>query len=92
MKRRSMLLALLNYITDSAKTAVTSIAGVFVGQASVQGSLSAANTALQHAAWTVAILAGVLTVVNLFFPLRTFYEAYKTKHHEKFIKENDDED
>ena len=92
MKRRSMLLALLNYITDSGKTAVTSIAGVFVGQASVQGSLSAANTALQHAAWTVAILAGVLTVVNLFFPLRTFYEAYKTKRHEQFIKENDDED
>lgn len=87
-----MLLALLNYITDSAKTAVTSIAGLVVGQASVSANLSAANTALQHAAWTIAILAGVLTVANLFFPLRTFYENYKAKRHEKFIKENDDED
>jgi len=87
-----MLLALLNYVTDSAKTAATSIAGVFVGQASVSGSLSAANTALQHAAWSVAILAGLLTIANLFFPLRAFYEEYKTKKHEQFLKENDDED
>jgi len=87
-----MLLALLNYVTDSAKTAVTSLAGVFVGQASVSGSLSAANTALQHSAWVVAILAGVLTIANLFFPLRTFYEEYKLKRNEKFLKELDDED
>lgn len=27
-------------------------------------SLSAANTAFQHAAWTVAILAGIVSIVN----------------------------
>lgn len=92
MTRRTMLLALLNYITDSAKTAVTSVAGVFVGQISANGTLSAANTALQHAAWTIAILAGFLTIINLFFPLRTFYEEYKIRRNEKFIKENEDDE
>jgi len=90
--RRTMLLAILNYITDSGKTAFTSVAGVFVGQASLSSGLSGANTALQHAAWTVAILAGLLTIANLFFPLRTFYEDYKTKRKEQFIKEHEDED
>jgi len=87
-----MLLALLNYITDSAKTATTSIAGAFVGQASAAVPLSMANTALQHAAWTVAILAGLLTIANLFFPLRTFYENYKVRKHEKYLRENDLDD
>lgn len=85
-----MLLAILNYITDSAKTAATSVAGVFVGQASISGSLSSANVALQHAAWTVAILAGLLTIANLFFPLRTFYEVYKSKKHERYLNEDED--
>ena len=86
-----MLLAILNFITDSVKTAATSVVGVFVGQASVSGSLSAANVALQHAAWTVAIIAGVLTIANLFFPLRSFYEQYKTQKHEKYLKEHDED-
>jgi len=85
-----MILALLNYITDSAKTAATSVAGVVIGQAST--NMSSANTALQHAAWTVAILAGFLTIINLFFPLRTFYEEYKQRKNEKYLKENSDED
>ena len=86
-----MLSAILNFITDSAKTASTSIAGAIVGQASAAGTLTIANTALQHAAWTVAILAGVLTIANLFFPLRTFYEEYKQRKHEQYLKENDED-
>lgn len=86
-----MIAAIRNFITDSSKTAGTSIVGVFIGQASASGSLSAANVALQHAAWSVAILAGLLTIANLFFPLRTFYENYKIRKHEKFLKETDDE-
>ena len=74
-----MLLAILNYITNSAKTASTSLAGAFVGQVAVESKLSTANIALQHAAWTVAIFAGLATIANLFFPLRSFYENYKKK-------------
>lgn len=87
-----MLLSILNYITDSGKTALTSVTSAFIGQAAAEESLDRANVALQHAAWSIAILAGLLTIINLFFPLRTWYEEYKTRRHEKFIKEREDEE
>ena len=92
ISKRSMLLALLNYITDTAKTAITSVAGVMVGQvAQSSNSLNVANTALQHAAWTIAIVAGLTTIINLFFPLRSFYEEYKKRKNERYLNENDKE-
>ncbi len=65
-----MLNAILNYLTDSSKLIATSVGGIFVSTT----PLSQANTALQHGAWFVAIVAGILTIINLFFPLRSFYE------------------
>lgn len=83
-----MLMFLLNFITDTPKTAATAIVSAAVGQVSFESRLNVANTALQHSAWVVAILAGILTIINLFFPLRTFYENYKAKKEEKerFLK------
>lgn len=72
-----MILAVLNFVTDTPKTLTTSLAGVAVGQ--VANDIDRVNTAFQHAAWTVAILAGILTMINLFFPLRSFYEAKKAR-------------
>jgi len=74
---------ILNYITDSGRTAATSVVGAVTGQIAYESTtITSINTAFQHAAWTVAILAGIMTMVNLFFPLRTFYLRYKRKHHE----------
>jgi len=73
-----MLTYLLNYITDSGRTALTSVAGAITGQIAFEtNALTNINTAFQHAAWTVAILAGIMTMVNLFFPLRSFYDKHK---------------
>ena len=56
---------------DPLKSAVTSILSAIAGSwynyfgvyiSSI--SLSAANTAFQHAAWTVAILAGIVSIIN----------------------------
>ncbi|MEI6062311.1 MAG: hypothetical protein WCR72_16530 [Bacteroidota bacterium] len=74
-----MILAILNFITDSSKTAVTSVASVFVGQAAYEGRINMANIALQHAAWTIAILTGLLTIINLFYPLRSIYDKRKQR-------------
>lgn len=57
---------------DPVKSAVTSIvsaaAGTFTKFFAMIPigfiSLEAANTAFQHAAWTVAIIAGIVSVVN----------------------------
>lgn len=82
-----LLTALLNYVTDTTKTAVTSLTGAVVGQVASESGLSLANVALQHAAWVTAILAAILTIVNLFFPLRTFYNEYKERRQEKYLKD-----
>lgn len=58
---------------DPLKSAVTSIAsaafGTFTNYCSTSFafgwiSLQTANTFFQHAAWTVAILAGIVSIVN----------------------------
>jgi hypothetical protein len=56
---------------DPAKSAIASIlsavAGTWYNYCTVYISsftLAAANTAFQHAAWTVAILAGIVSIVN----------------------------
>lgn len=87
-----MLSVLLNYISDSVKTSVTSIASAVIGSASSNSNLSIANIALQHAAWAVAIIAGALTIVNLFFPLRSFYEERQLRKKEKMLNQIEDED
>ena len=75
-----LLDAFLDFITSSSRTAATSLTGAIVGQITIDVSrLDRVNIAFQHAAWTVAIIAGIMTIINLFFPLRSFYEDRKRK-------------
>lgn len=78
-----MINHLLNYISDAPRTALTSLIGAAVGQAAAEGSDVFINTMLQRGAWTVAILAGLLTMINLFFPLRSFYDKKKRRELDK---------
>jgi len=84
-----MLVSIVNYITDSSKTAFTSVGAAIFGQIANDdvSNLTLTNIGLQHAAWTIAILTGLLSIINLFFPLRTFYIEYKRKRHEKYLNE-----
>ena len=66
-----MLNILINYISNSEKTAITSLASATLGQVA---AIESVNTALQRGAWIVAILAGILTMINLFYPLRRWYD------------------
>ena len=75
-----LLDAFLDFVTSSSRTAATSLTGAVIGQITIDVSrLERINIAFQHAAWTVAIIAGIMTIINLFFPLRTFYENRKNK-------------
>jgi len=79
---------ILNYITNTIKLSITSLTSAAVGTGYViieDSQLSAVNTAFQHAAWSVAILAGLMTMINLFFPLRRFYDEHKK---EKLLKKS----
>lgn len=78
-----MLNVLLNYITNSEKTALTSLLGAVIGQAASEANEAFINMILQRGAWTVAILAGLLTMINLFFPLRSFYDKKKRRELDK---------
>mgnify|MGYP006961791789 CR=1 FL=1 len=56
---------------DPVKSAITSIFSAVIGSwynyfgfCITSMSLSTANTAFQHAAWTVAITAGIVTIIN----------------------------
>jgi uncharacterized membrane protein YjfL (UPF0719 family) len=56
---------------DPLKSAVTSVVSAFAGTTLgyinlvfANISLSSANTAFQHLAWTTAILAGMVSVIN----------------------------
>jgi hypothetical protein len=56
---------------DPAKSAITAIlsaaAGTWYNYTSIYlaaFTLDSANTAFQHAAWTVAILAGLVSIIN----------------------------
>lgn len=86
-----MIAALVNYVSDTSKTLVTSVGAVVASQVIEPSTLSKINTGFQHFAWSIAILAGLFTIVNLFFPLRTFYENSKRRKHEQFIRENEND-
>ena len=60
------MLKLLSEI-DPAKASVASIFSAFTGQISLfvdPSALDAANVGFQHLAWLVAILAGIVSIVN----------------------------
>ncbi len=68
---------------DPMKSAITSILSAVIGSwynylnyTILNFSLSSANTAFQHLAWTVAIIAGIVSIVN---GMRT-WKCKKTKN------------
>lgn len=72
---------------DPVKSAFMSLGSVIAGSTYnywqntlANISLSSANTAFQHLAWTVAILAGIVTIIN----------GVRQWKHKKSIPSNDD--
>jgi hypothetical protein len=49
---------------DPAKSAITSIISAFTGTVVADLTLDTTNIAFQHAAWSVAIVAGLVSIVN----------------------------
>lgn len=49
---------------DPAKSAIASIVSAMTGTVMAEVTLTATNTAFQHAAWTVAIIAGLVSIIN----------------------------
>lgn len=49
---------------DPAKSAIASIFSALTGTVMAEVTLTATNTAFQHAAWTVAIIAGLVSIIN----------------------------
>jgi hypothetical protein len=74
-------------LLDGSKAAVVSISAAITGQFTqdVQGllsvpSLEIANIAFQHAAWIVAIVAGLVSIIN---GTKNWYRTKKRRNHEK---------
>lgn len=49
---------------DPAKSAIASIISAITGTVMTEVTLTEANTAFQHAAWAVAIIAGLVSIIN----------------------------
>lgn len=64
---------------DPIKSGIASITSAMTGTVVAQISLFNANTALQHAAWTVAIIAGLVSIVNGIIKIFEWYKARKKK-------------
>lgn len=75
-----MINAIVDYISSSTRTLGTAGASLVIGQISV---FESTNVMLQRGAWTIAMIAGAMTVINLFFPLRSFYDNYKDRKKSK---------
>ena len=69
------------------KSAITAIGSAIAGTTAEQidhvQNLTAANTAFQHAAWTIAIFAGLVSVVNGIIMICEKYRKWQNKRHEK---------
>lgn len=74
---------------DPMKSAVTSVVSAFAGTTFgyinlifANITLTAANTAFQHLAWTTAILAGIVSIVNGVRKWKCFAPKTKTDESE----------
>ena len=69
------------------KSAITAIGSAIAGTTAEQidqvQNITAANTAFQHAAWTIAIVAGLVSVVNGIIVICDKYRKWKAKRHEE---------
>ena len=62
---------------DPAKSAVASIVSALTGTAMANITLVDTNTAFQHAAWTVAIIAGIVSIVNGIIKIVEYFKRNK---------------
>ena len=68
----------------SAYTAfVSALAGTTAEQIEQSLDIVKTNTAFQHTAWTIAIIAGIISTINGIIMLRGRYKDWKNKKHEK---------
>jgi len=65
---------------DPAKSFVASISSAITGSVLNIVTLTEANTAFQHAAWTVAILAGIVSIINGVIAIINKVKEYKKKN------------
>jgi len=68
---------------DPIKSGITSICSAFTGTYFSMITLSEANTAFQHAAWTIAIFAVLVSIINGIISIcNKIKEARKKPKHE----------
>ncbi len=75
-------MSIKNYLNSVTPTAITSIFGALVGSVT-PGEIDVINIVLQRGAWTIAILAGIISGVN------GIYKIIYNKN-QKYEKENMD--
>lgn len=64
---------------DPAKSAIASIVSAFTGTIVADVTLDTTNIAFQHAAWSVAIVAGLVSIVNGFIKILYWLKKYNKK-------------
>ena len=62
---------------DPAKSAIASIVSAMTGTVMADATLIGANIAFQHAAWTVAIIAGIVSIVNGVIKIVEYFKRNK---------------
>lgn len=65
---------------DPIKSAIASIGSAVVGSVAADITLVDANTAFQHAAWTVAILAGIVSIINGVIKIMEYFKNKGNKN------------
>lgn len=72
---------------DPFKSLIVSISSLLTGTLATKISLMEANTALQHTAWVVAILAGLVSFINGIIIICEKYQKFKNRHKKPNINE-----
>ncbi len=72
---------------DPAKSAIASIFSALTGTVMAEITVTAANTAFQHAAWTVAIIAGIVSIINGIIKIIQYCKDCKDKRKKQDLNE-----
>lgn len=64
-----------DFLNSTTATATTSLSCTLFGTI-LPGNVEIANIALQHAAWTIGVIAGCVAIVN---GIDNFYRKHKSK-------------
>jgi len=65
---------------DPIKSFLTSITSAMTGSILSVFTITEANTAFQHAAWTVAIVAGIVSIINGLITIVNKIQQHFKKH------------